>query len=265
MPLLAPAHGRLTPDVFVLGLPVNPYQPGYPLGEAPLRLLPASIPPPVSSPVSGDVDTTGVHDLSSQGLRDTPSTPARGKATKRRQVLCSPACVTSLPLAAPRVERDAAPRSSPEACLPRFPSLVLPGGCGDVDPDDPVGHFLLSLGRPHTSSPPPRDFLRAAAPEVPELGELVDAGAAAAADTDVFPDPAGIDPQLWEDWFTWDQPLFEGALGWVHSLSAIRQYCWPRLLGTLLHPRHQWTLPRPPWRLLSPRRSIRPELRGQLH
>ena len=138
-------------------------------------------------------------------------------------------------------------------------------GCSDVDPDDPVGQFLPSPGRPHTSSPPPRDFLRAAAPEVPELGELVDAGAAAAADTDVFPDPAGIDPQLWEDWFTWDQPLFEGALGWVHSLSAIRQYCWPQLLGTLLHPRHQWTLPRPPWRLLSPRRSIRPELRGQLH
>ena len=134
-----------------------------------------------------------------------------------------------------------------------------------MDPDDPVGQFLPSPGRPHTSCPPPRDFLRAAAPEVPDLGELVDAGAAAAADTDVFPDPAGIDPQLWEDWFTWDQPLFEGALGWVHSLSAIRQYCWPRLLGTLLHPRHHWTLLRPPWRLLSPRWSIRPQLRGQLH
>jgi len=63
--------------------------------------------------------------------------------------------------------------------------------------------------------------LRAAAPEVPELGELVDAGAAAASDSDVFPDPAGIDSQIWEDCFTWDDPLFEGALGLVASLSAI--------------------------------------------
>ena len=39
--------------------------------------------------VSGDVDTTGVHNLCSQGLRDAPSTPPRGKAAKRRRVLCS--------------------------------------------------------------------------------------------------------------------------------------------------------------------------------
>ena len=148
MPLLAPAHGRLTPDVFVLGLPVNPYQPGYPLGEAPLRLLPASIPPPVSSPVSGDVDTTGVHDLSSQGLRDTPSTPARGKATKRRQVLCSPACVTSLPLAAPRVERDAVPRSSPEACLPPISVAGSPGGAVMWTRTIRWGSFCLHLVAP---------------------------------------------------------------------------------------------------------------------
>ena len=96
----------------------DPYQPGSPLGEALLRLLPEPIPPPVSSPVSGDVDTAGVHDFASQGLHETPSTPPRGKAAKRRRVHCSPASVTSPPLAAPRVERDAAPRSSPEACLP---------------------------------------------------------------------------------------------------------------------------------------------------
>ena len=40
-----------------------------------------------------------------------------------------------------------------------------------------------------------------------------------------------------------------------------QQYCWPRLLGALRHPRHCWTLLRLSWRLLSPRRSIRSELR----
>jgi len=110
-------------------------------GRRTAQAAPAPIPPPVSSPVSGDVDTAGVHDPSSQGLRDAPSTPPRGKA----------ASVTPPPLAAPRVERDAVPRSSPEACLPPISVAGSPGGCGDVDPDDPVGQFLPSPGRPHTS------------------------------------------------------------------------------------------------------------------
>jgi len=74
------------------------------------------------------------------------------------------------------------------------------------------GSFCLHLISPHVEPSAP-DFLGAPAPEVPKLEELVDAGAAAAADSDVFPAPAGIDPQIWEDWFTWDDPLFGGDLG----------------------------------------------------
>jgi len=109
-------------------------------GRGTAQAAPRADPTPVSSPVSGDVDTAGVHNLCSKGLRDAPSTPPRGKA----------ASVTSPPLAAPRV---------PPSDFCRWFSR----GCGDVDPDDPVGQFLFSLGRPHTSSPPPRDFLGAPA------------------------------------------------------------------------------------------------------
>jgi len=98
--------------------------------------------------------TAAAHDPSSEGLRDAPSTPVRGKAAKRRRVLCSPACVTRPPLAAPRVERDAASCSSPEAYVPQVSVAGFSGGHDDADPDDPVG-LLLSL-----LDCPPRRALR---------------------------------------------------------------------------------------------------------
>jgi len=199
----------------------SPYQSGASRGDAPLRLLPSPSPVSVSSPVSGDAVTAAVHDPSSEGLRDAPSTPARGKAAKRRQVLCSPACVTPPPLAAPCVERDVALRSSPEAYVPQILVASSSGGCDDVKPNGPVGQVLLSLDRPHTPTSPPRDFFGAPAPEDPELGGLVDAGAAAPPDSVAFPAPVGMNPQDWEDWFTWTDPLFAGDLGSVGSLSAI--------------------------------------------
>jgi len=126
----------------------SPYQSGTSLGDAPLRLLPAPTPVSVSSPVSGDAVTAAVHDPSSEGLRDAPSTPVRGNAAKRRRVLCSPASVTPPPLAAPRVERDAAPRSSPEAYGPQISVAGFSGRHDDADPDDPMGLLLSLLDRP---------------------------------------------------------------------------------------------------------------------
>lgn len=198
----------------------GPYQAGASLGAAPLRLLPSPTPVSVPPPVSGDAATAAAQDPSSEGLRDAASTPVRGKAAKRRRVLCSPACATPPPLAAPRVERDAASRSSPEAHVPTVSGAGPSGGPDDADPDDPVGLLLSLLDCPPTSSPPPRDFWGAPAPEDPGLGGLVDPGAAVPADVDVFPAPVGMNPQDWEDWFTWTDPLFAEDLGSVDS-SAI--------------------------------------------
>ena len=199
----------------------SPYQSGASLGDAPLRLLPAPTPVSVPSPVSGNAVTAAAHDPSSEGLRDAPNTPIRGKAAKRRRVLCSPACVTPPPLAAPRVERDAASRSSPEAYVPQVSVAGFSGGHDDADPDDPVGLLLSLLDCPPHVEPSAPGFLGASAPEDPELGGLVDAGAAAAADVDVFPAPVGMNPQDWEDWFTWTDPLFTEDPGSVDSFSAI--------------------------------------------
>jgi len=104
--------------------------------------------------------------------------------------------------------------------------------------------------------------LGAPAPEVPELGGLVDAGAAAAADLDVFPAPVGMNPQDWEDWFTWTDPLVTGDLGSVDSFSAIEPAV---LLASVAGSSPPSTplvdAPAPVLRLRSLRRWTRPELR----
>jgi len=160
-------------------------------GRGTAQAAPRADPTPVSSPVSGDVDTAGVHNLCSKGLRDAPSTPPRGKA----------ASVTSPPLAAPRVERDAAPRSSPEARLPPIFVGGSPAGAVMWTRTIRWGSFCFHLVAPTRRALRP-GISWGRPPEVPELRELVDAGAAAAADTVVFPAQAGTDPQIWEDWFT---------------------------------------------------------------
>jgi len=238
------------------------YQAGASLGDAPLRLLPAPTPVSVPPPVSGDAATSAAQDPSPEGLRDAASTPVRGKAAKRRRVLCSPACVTPPPLAAPRVERDAASRSPPEAYVPQVSGAGPSGGPDDADPDDPVGLLLSLLDCPPTSSPPFRDFWGAPAPEDPGLGGLVDPGAAAPADVDVFPAPVGMNPQDWEDWFTWTDPLFAEDPGSVDSFSAIEPaVLLASVAGSSPPPTPLVDAPRPSWRLWSPRRSTRPKPR----